>query len=178
MKKNPRVVLGVTGSIAAYKAAELVRLMMQKGWDVWVMMTEAATHYVGPLTFHALTRHPVAAGKCEAMPTEAFQHLDLASADAVVIAPCTANMIAKLAHGLADDIVSATCLATQAPLIVAPAMNDQMWSNPATQANVALLKQRGVRVLDVEEGQLACGAVGAGRLCALEVILRALEQVL
>ncbi len=178
MKKNPRIVLGVTGSIAAYKAAELVRLMTQKGWDVWVMMTEAATHYVGPLTFHALTRHPVAAGKCEAMPAEAFQHLDLAAADVVVVAPCTANVLAKLAHGLADDVVSATCLATAAPLIVAPAMNENMWKNAATQANAALLKSRGVRVLDVERGELACGVVGAGRLCALENIIRAVEDAL
>jgi phosphopantothenoylcysteine synthetase/decarboxylase len=178
VKSSPRVVLGVTGSIAAYKAAELVRLMTQKGWDVWVMMTEAAAHYVGPLTFHALTRHPVATGKCEAVPTEAFQHLDLASADAIVIAPSTANVIAKLAHGLADDIVSATCLASTAPLIVAPAMNDKMWRHPATQSNVALLKQRGVRVLDVEEGELACGVIGAGRLCALDKIVGAVEKCL
>lgn len=178
MKSQPRIVLGVTGSIAAYKAAELVRLMTQKKWAVWVMMTEAATHYVGTLTFHALTGHPVAAGKCEAVPTEAYQHLDLASADAVVIAPCTANVMAKLAHGLADDIVTATCLATTAPLIVAPAMNEKMWQNPATQANVALLKERGIRVLEVEEGELACGAVGPGRLCALEKIVRAVEECL
>lgn len=176
MKSKPRVTLGVTGSIAAYKAAELVRLMTKKGWDVWVMMTEAATHYVGPLTFQALTGHPVAAGRCEAVPSETFQHLDLASADVVVIAPCTANVLAKLAHGLADDIVSTTCLATAAPLIVAPAMNDKMWRNQATQANVSLLKQRGVHVLGVEEGELACGAVGAGRLCALETIMGAVEK--
>jgi phosphopantothenoylcysteine decarboxylase/phosphopantothenate--cysteine ligase len=173
-----RVVLGVTGSIAAYKAAELVRLMMGKGWDVWVMMTEASTHYVGALTFHALTRHPVPVGRCEAIPTEAFQHLDLASADVVVIAPCTANVIAKLAHGLADDVVSATCLATTAPLIVAPAMNERMWKNVATQANVRTLKERHVNVMDVESGELACGVVGAGRLCALENIIAMIESLL
>ena len=179
MKTNqPRIVLGVTGSIAAYKAAELVRLMTGRGWDVWVMMTEAATHYVGALTFHALTRHPVPAGRCEAIPSEAFQHLDLASADAVVIAPCTATVAAKLAHGLADDVVSATCLATTAPLIVAPAMNEKMWSNPATRANIRTLKERGVTVLDVESGELACGVIGAGRLCALEKIIAAVESVL
>ncbi|HBA86250.1 MAG TPA: hypothetical protein DCZ95_19380 [Verrucomicrobia bacterium] len=178
MNKIPRVVLGVTGSIAAYKAAELVRLMTAKKWDVWVMMTEAATRYVGPLTFHALTRHPVSAGRCEAAPSEAFQHLDLSSADAVVIAPCTANVLAKIACGLADDIVTATVLAAAGPVIVAPAMNERMWQNPATQANVQTLKSRGLHVLDVERGELACGVLGAGRLCALELIVEAVEKVL
>lgn len=176
VKKTKRIVLGVSGSIAAYKAAELVRRMEARGWDVWVMMTEAATRYVGPLTFQALTRHPVAAGKCEAIPSEAYQHLDLASADALVIAPCTANLIAKIAYGLADDIVSATVLATKAPVIVAPAMNVNMWTNPATKDNVALLKKRKITILDVERGELACGAAGAGRLCSLEVILKAVDQ--
>ncbi len=175
---SKRVVLGVTGSIAAYKAAELVRRMTAKSWDVWVMMTEAATKYVGPLTFHALTGHPVAAGKCEALPTAAFQHLDLASCDALVIAPCTANVLAKLAVGLADDIVTATALACTAPLVVAPAMNDKMWRHPATQANVAMLRQRGVRLLDVEHGELACGMVGAGRLTDLEIILTEVARAL
>ena len=178
MKTGKRVVLGVTGSIAAYKAAELVRLMTGKGWDVWVMMTEAATKYVGPLTFHALTGHPVPAGRCEAVPTEAYQHLDLGSADVIVIAPCTANVLAKIAHGLADDIVTATVLATAAPLIVAPAMNEKMWMNPATQANVETLKKRGIKLLDVEKGELACGVVGAGRLCALEKIVAAVGKAL
>jgi phosphopantothenoylcysteine decarboxylase / phosphopantothenate---cysteine ligase len=176
MKTAKRIVLGVTGSIAAYKAAELVRLMSTKGWDVWVMMTEAATKYVGPLTFQALTRHPVPAGRCEAIPTEAFQHLDLASSDAVVVAPCTANVLAKMACGLADDIVTATVLATTAPVILAPAMNEKMWKNPATQANVEVLKDRGLSVLDVEEGELACGVVGAGRLVELEKIVEAVEK--
>ena len=176
-KKTKRIVLGVSGSIAAYKAAELVRRMADRGWDVWVMMTEAATRYVGPQTFQALTRHPVAAGKCEAIPSEAYQHLDLASADAVVIAPCTANLIAKIAHGLADDIVSATVLATKAPVIVAPAMNVNMWTNPATKDNVILLRRRKITVLDVERGALACGAVGAGRLCSTETIFNAVERL-
>ncbi|MFH0952751.1 MAG: flavoprotein [Verrucomicrobiota bacterium] len=176
MKTAKRVVVGVTGSIAAYKAAELVRLMMAKGWDVWVMMTEAATKYVGPLTFHALTRHPVPAGRCEAIPTEAFQHLDLASSDAIVIAPCTANVVAKLACGLADDIVTATVLATKAPVIVAPAMNEGMWLNAATQANVDVLRERGITLLDVEKGELACGVVGAGRLVELDRIIAAVEK--
>lgn len=177
MSKKITVTLGVTGSIAAYKAAELVRLMMKKGWDVWVMMTDAATKYVGPLTFQALTRHPVAVGRCEAVAPETYQHLDLSGrADAVVIAPCTANVIAKIAHGLADDIVSATVLATTAPLIVAPAMNEKMWLNVATQDNVKTLKARHVQVLGVEKGDLACGDIGEGRLCALEKIVEAVEK--
>jgi len=176
MSTKKRVVLGVSGSIAAYKAAELVRLMTAKGWDVWVMMTEAATKYVGPLTFLALTQHPVPCGRAESTPTESFQHLDLASADVVVIAPCTANLLAKIAHGLADDIVAATVLATTAPVIVAPAMNEKMWLNAATKDNIAVLKKRGIRVLDVESGELACGVVGAGRLCAVEKIVEAVEK--
>lgn len=178
MSSTPRVVLGVTGSIAAYKAAELVRMMMRRGWDVWVMMTDAATHYVGPLTFHALTGHPVAAGRCEQVSSEAYQHLALANSDVIVIAPCTANVLAKLAHGLADDVVTATCLATRAPLVVAPAMNAGMWENPATQANVSVLKARGVEVLEVEEGELACGEKGRGRLCSLEKIVSVVERIL
>jgi phosphopantothenoylcysteine decarboxylase/phosphopantothenate--cysteine ligase len=171
-----RIVLGVTGSIAAYKAVELLRRMQEKGWDVSVMMTEAATKYVGPLTFQALTRKPVAVGRFEHVTAESFPHLDLGAADAVVIAPCTANVIAKIAHGLADDIVGATVLASGAPLVVAPAMNEKMWANAATRENVATLRRRGVAVLDVESGELACGAVGAGRLCAVETIVAAVER--
>jgi len=172
--KTKTIVLGVTGSIAAYKAAELVRRMQQQGWDVWVMMTEAAAKYVGPLTFQALTKHPVAVGKCEAVESSTYQHLDLSGrAGAVVIAPCTANVLAKIAHGLADDVVSATVLAAAGPVLVAPAMNARMWLNPATQANVKTLKDRGVLVLDVGEGELACGDVGAGRLTELENIVAA-----
>lgn len=175
---SKRVVLGVTGSIAAYKAAELVRRMTAKFWDVRVMMTEAATKYVGPLTFHALTGHPVAAGKCEAMPASAFEHLDLASCDVLLIAPCTANVIAKLAHGLADDVVTSTALACTAPLLVAPAMNEKMWNHPATQANVETLGRRGVNVIDVERGELACGVVGLGRLAELDRIVDEVARAL
>ena len=178
-KASKTIVLGVTGSIAAYKAAELVRRMQEQGWDVWVMMTEAAAKYVGPLTFQALTKHPVAVGRCEAVDTSVYQHLDLAGrAGAVVIAPCTANVLAKVAHGLADDVVGATVLAATAPVLIAPAMNERMWLNPATQANVKILKDRGVLVLDVAEGELACGDVGTGRLTALENIIAATAQAM
>ena len=178
-KAATTIVLGVTGSIAAYKAAELVRRMQQQGWDVWVMMTEAAAKYVGPLTFQALTKHPVAVGRCEAVETSVYQHLDLSGrAGAVVIAPCTANVLAKFAHGLADDVVTATVLAAAGPVVVAPAMNERMWRNPATQANVKTLKDRGVLVLEVAAGELACGDVGAGRLTTLENIMAATAQAM
>jgi phosphopantothenoylcysteine decarboxylase/phosphopantothenate--cysteine ligase len=177
--KTKTIVLGVTGSIAAYKAAELVRRMQQQGWDVWAMLTEAAAKYVGPLTFQALTNHPVAVGRCEAVETSTYQHLDLSGrAGVVVIAPCTANVLAKIAHGLADDVVTATVLAAAGPVIVAPAMNERMWLNPATQANVKTLKERGLLVLDVEEGELACGEVGAGRLTELENIVAAVARTM
>ena len=179
MADQPGVVLGVTGSIAAYKAAELTRLMIKQGWDVWAMMTEAATQYVGSLTFQALTGHPVAVGRFDKIDTSTYQHLDLAGrARVLVIAPCTANMLAKLAHGLADDVVSATALACRAPLLVAPAMNENMWIHPATRDNVATLERRGVRVLQPESGQLACGVTGNGRLCGLPVIIDALRREL
>ena len=123
--KTKTIVLGVTGSIAAYKTAELVRRMQQQGWDVWVMMTEAAAKYVGPLTFQALTKHPVAVGRCEAVESSTYQHLDLSSrAGVVVIAPCTANVLAKIAHGLADEVrgdgvARETVLLEQRPFLLA-----------------------------------------------------------
>jgi len=177
MSTAPHVVLGVTGSIAAYKAVELVRLMTAKGWTVSVMMTESATKYVGALTFQALTHRPVAVGRFENLGPEAFQHIDLATeATVMLIAPCTANVIAKIACGIADDVLTSTVLANHAPLIIAPAMNTNMWTNPATQANVRTLQERGITLLPVESGELACGVVGDGRLTALERILDAVEQ--
>jgi phosphopantothenoylcysteine decarboxylase/phosphopantothenate--cysteine ligase len=177
MSVSPHIVLGVTGSIAAYKAAELIRLFTGKGWTVSVMMTEAATNYVGPLTFEALSGKPVVAGRFERPAGSTFPHIDFArDADVIAIAPCTANVIAKLACGLADDVVTATVLASAAPLVVAPAMNTKMWEHPATRANVALLKERGVEVTPVGEGELACGEVGAGRLCELDLIVDAVER--
>jgi len=160
-----KILLGVTGSIAAYKAAELVRLLVAEKFELSVMMTQSATRYVGPLTFHALCGRPVVTGRFEDLEGEAFQHIDLSRwADLVLIAPCTANVIAKIAHGLADDFVTATILARSAPMILAPAMNDRMWENPATQSNLVLLRERGISVLDVGLGELACGTVGTGRM--------------
>ena len=175
---NPRVALGVTGSIAAYKACELVRLMVRAGWDVHVIMTAAAQKFVAPLTFQTLSRNPVA--------TDAFSppaqwepgHVALAeSIHALVIAPCTANCVAKLAHGLADDLLTATALATRAPLVIAPAMNDGMWDNPATQENLAALRKRGVRVVEPGEGELACGSCGKGRMAEPAEIFEQLQNI-
>ena len=173
------IVLGVTGSIAAYKAADLVRRMTGEGWNVSVMMTQSATKYVGPLTFQALSGHEVAHGRFEDLPATVYQHIDLAQdTTAILIAPCTANVMAKIAAGIADDIVTATALARSVPLIIAPAMNDRMWSNDATQHNVELLKKRGVHLLDVGHGELACGNVGAGRLLEPEQIVAEVRRIL
>ena len=162
-----RVVLGVTGSIAAYKACELVRLLVKRGDDVHVVMTEHARAFVTPLTFQTLSRNPV---ECDlfADPQDWKPGHDL-----VVVAPATANILAKMAHGLADDLLSSTLLATKAPVVVAPAMNDGMWTNPATQANVAALVARGVRVVQPGTGELACGTSGTGRMAEPSEILSA-----
>ncbi|MBL7077567.1 MAG: hypothetical protein ISS31_08850 [Kiritimatiellae bacterium] len=173
------VVLGVTGSIAAYKAAELVRLMKKREWDVSVIMTEAATKFIGPLTLRTLSNRPVAIEMFPEPEPEQVPHIALSDwADCIVVAPCTANVIAKAAQGLSDDLLSCTLLACTAPIVVAPAMNVKMWDHPATQANVAILKERGVNVLEVGEGDLACGYQGRGRLVDLDTIMAAVETVL
>ena len=165
-----KIVLGVTGSIAAYKACELVRLFVKRGDDVRVVMTAAAREFVTPLTFQTLSRNPVGIDQF-ALPVEwKPEHIAYADADAVVVAPATANIIAKMAHGLADDLLSSTLLATRSPIFVAPAMNDGMWDNPATQANIEILRSRGVRFIDPDSGELACGTSGKGRFAAPEEI--------
>ena len=174
-----KVLLGVTGSIAAYKAAELARLMQKQGWDVWVVMTACATQYVGPLTFRALTGHPVAHGSFAEMEQETYTHLGLSDgAAAMVVAPCSAQTLARLAHGFADDVLSCAALALDAPLLVAPAMNPRMWQNPAVQANVATLRKRGVAILPPGTGELACGDTGAGRLGELDEIVKAVARAI
>lgn len=180
MKNKARhIVLGVTGSIAAYKAAELVRMFRKRGWTVSVIMTRAATKFVGELTFRTLSQNPVAVDMFDC-PDEWYpEHISLAQrADALLIAPCTANVIAKIAYGLADDLLSATVLASTAPVIIAPAMNDKMWDNAATRANVKLLKSRGICMVDVEAGELACGCEGRGRMASLEKITAAVVMAL
>ena len=179
MDDKKQIVLGVTGSIAAYRAAELVRLLISRDLEVRVVMTTAAAHFVGELTFRTLSRNPVAmdmfADRVEWKP----EHISLADgADVMVIAPCTANVLAKLAHGLSDDLLTCTALATCAPLVVAPAMNEKMWEHPATQANVAVLRERGVYLVEVGSGDLACGYQGKGRLASLDDILAAVDSAL
>ena len=167
-----KITLGVTGSIAAYKACELVRLFVKRGDDVRVVMTAAAQRFVTPLTFQTLSRNPVGVDQF-ALPAEwKPEHIAFAEADAIVVAPATANMIAKMAHGLADDLLSATLLAARAPVFVAPAMNDGMWENPATQMNLTLLKDRGVTIVEPATGALACGSEGKGRFASPEDICR------
>ena len=169
-----KVVLGVTGSIAAYKACELVRLLVKRGDDVHVVMTEHARAFVTPLTFQTLSRNPVERDLFDDPQDWKPGHVSLAaSADLVVVAPATANILAKMAHGIADDLLSSTLLATKAPVVVAPAMNTGMWENPATQANIAALAARGVRVVQPGTGDLACGTEGAGRMAEPADILSA-----
>jgi len=160
-----KVLLGVTGSIAAYKAAELTRLFAKNGDEVRVVMTPAACEFVRPLTFQTLSRNPVFVDQFAAPDEWRPEHVSLAEwADIVVVAPATANTIAKMAHGIADNLLAATLLATRAPVAVAPAMNDGMWLAPATQENIDVLKKRGVKVVQPRDGDLACGARGVGRM--------------
>lgn len=160
-----KVLIGVTGSIAAYKAAELVRLFVKNGDEVRVVMTPAAREFVNPLTFRTLSRNPVAIEQFAEPADWRPGHISLAEwADLAVVAPATANTVAKMAHGMADNLLCATLLATRASVAVAPAMNDGMWLSPATQENVAALTRRGVLVIQPREGELACGTRGSGRM--------------
>ncbi len=170
------VVLGITGCIAAYKSCELVRLLQKAGVRVKVVMTEHATEFVGPLTFRALTNEPVAVGLFDD-PSDPIHHISLADeADLILVAPCTANMIAKMANGIADDLLSTTLLAATSPVMVAPAMNVHMYQAPATINNMAVLSARGVNFVEAEEGYLACGEVGRGRLAEpAQICAQALE---
>jgi phosphopantothenoylcysteine decarboxylase/phosphopantothenate--cysteine ligase len=172
------IVLGVSGSIAAYKSVELARHLMQAGATVQVVMTRSAAEFVQPLTFQALSHRPV---EIEMFHVEdrAAGHVAWGTrADLIVIAPATAHVIARLAHGFADDLLATTVLAARAPIVVCPAMESRMWSNEATRANVALLRARGMRVVDPEHGELASGMVGEGRLAALERIETAIDEAL
>lgn len=177
MKKN--VVLGVTGSIAAYKAAELTSMLVKRGYEVYVVMTQAATKFVTPLTFQTLSQHRVYVDMFEIPQDWEIGHVSLAQrADVILVAPATADFIAKLAAGLADDLLSATILATRAPVIIAPAMNVGMYENPIFQRSVSFLKKEGYFFVEPDEGRLACGASGKGRLASLEKIVAAVDGVL
>jgi len=172
--RTPTVVLGVTGCIAAYKACELARMLMRAGCRVKVVMTENATRFVGPATYRALTGEPVAVSLWDE-PAARVHHVSLAEeADVFAIVPATANVIAKLAHGRADDLLTTTALATEAPLVIAPAMNVHMWRADATIDNVATVRARGARIVEPESGELACGDVGEGRLASLDDIADAI----
>jgi phosphopantothenoylcysteine decarboxylase/phosphopantothenate--cysteine ligase len=172
----PTVVLGVTGCIAAYKAAELVRLMCGRGWRVKVVMTAHAREFITPLTLQTLSGEPVASEMFEPASEGPLPHLSLADeADCLLIAPATANFLAKVAGGVADDLLTTTALATRAPMVVAPAMNTKMWADDATRANVRRLEELGAVVVEPGEGALACGEEGAGRLAALDGILASVQ---
>ena len=163
--KGKSIVLGVTGGIAAYKAAELARLLVRAGARVDVVVTEAATHFVGTATFQALTGRPVWSDQWDPRQQNGMAHIDLSrDADAIVVAPASANFMAKLVYGLADDLLSTLCLARDCPLLAAPAMNRQMWENPATQRNIAQLATDDVTLLGPASGEQACGETGPGRM--------------
>jgi phosphopantothenoylcysteine decarboxylase/phosphopantothenate--cysteine ligase len=162
---SKRILLGLTGGIAAYKSAEVVRELQRQGADVQVVMTESACQFITPLTLQALSGKPVCLSMWDDCVPNGMAHIELSrNRDLVVVAPATADFIAKLAHGTADDLLSTLCLARECPLMVAPAMNRQMWENPATQRNVAQLRRDGIVVLGPETGDQACGEVGMGRM--------------
>jgi phosphopantothenoylcysteine decarboxylase / phosphopantothenate---cysteine ligase len=168
---HKRIVLGLTGGIAAYKAAELTRLLVKAGCEVQVVMTESACQFITPVTMQALSGKPVFTGMWSGDIDNGMPHIELSrNADAILIAPATAEFIAKLLHGRADDLLSTLCLARDCPLLVAPAMNKQMWENPATQRNIAQLKADKIEVLGPDTGEQACGEVGLGRMLEAQEI--------
>jgi len=177
MKKT--ILLGVSGSIAAYKAADLTSKLVKAGHEVFVIMTAHATEFVAPLTFQTLSRNAVTTGIFDEKESWHPGHIALADrADLFLIAPATANVLAKLANGIADDALSSIALASRAPLLIAPAMNGKMWLHPATQQNVATLAARGAEFIGPEEGVLACGYEGIGRLWNVDGIMDAAQRLL
>lgn len=173
------ILLGVSGSIAAYKAADLTSQLVKRGHAVFVVMTESATQFIGAMTLQTLSRHPVTVGVFDERDSWRPTHIDLADrADLFLVAPATANVIAKLAHGLADDALTSIALATRAPVLIAPAMNGKMWLHEATKKNVATLKERGAKFLGPEEGMLACGYEGFGRLWNVGEIVAKADEIL
>jgi phosphopantothenoylcysteine decarboxylase/phosphopantothenate--cysteine ligase len=175
--KNAKIVLGVSASIAAYKAVELVRLLVTEGAEVWVVMSANAGQFVTPLTFEALSGHPVYHTQFDGQNSAEMEHIRVAeNADLLVVAPATASMLGKMAHGLADDALSSLHLAFKGPVLIAPAMNEAMWGHAAVQENIATLKSRGVEFVDPESGELACGVIGPGRLADIPVILEKIKS--
>jgi len=176
---NREILLGVSGGVAAYKAADLCSRLVQRGAKVTVIMTESAHQFIGARTFEALTGRPVYSHAFEAREHFQGEHIGLARrAELTIIAPATAQTIARLAHGMADDLLSTTVLVTTAPVIVAPAMNCDMWAKSAVQRNVAKLKEDGYRLVGPEEGWLSCGQIGAGRMADPGQIVKVIEQTL
>lgn len=179
MLSGKKILLCVCGGVAAYKAAELTRQLRKAGAKVQVAMTASALQFVGAATFQALSGQPVRSSLWDAQAEAAMGHIELARwPDVIVIAPATANTLAKLAHGLADDLVSTLCLASTAPILVAPAMNHRMWLHPATQANIAILQSRGLAMAGPASGEQACGEQGPGRMSEPCEIVAALRGVL
>lgn len=175
MLNGKKILLGITGGIAAYKAAELTRRLVEQGAQVQVVMTESAQQFINPLTFVALSGRPVRTEMFDQHAEAGMGHIELARwADAIVIAPASANVIARLAQGCADDLLTTLCLASTAPLFIAPAMNQQMWQHPAVQANLALLNQRGITMIGPNSGVQACGETGWGRMSEPQEILASL----
>ena len=169
---SKKIVLGITGGIAAYKAAELVRLLVKADYDVQVVMTEAATQFITPITMQALSGKPVFIGMWDSSTANGMPHIELSrDADAILVAPASADFMAKLVHGRADDLLSTLCLARDCLLLVAPAMNKQMWENPATQRNITQLKKDNVVICGPDSGDQACGEVGLGRMLEAEALL-------
>lgn len=184
--KNKTVVLGVTGGIAAYKSCELVREFVKKGFDVHVILTESAKHFVTPLSLQTLSNNPVHTDMFNVLSPHAghsnphnVNHVSLADrANLLIIAPASANIIAKVAHGICDDLLSTTVCATKATVVFAPSMNVNMWTNPITQGNIKHLKNLGYKFVDPEEGELACGYSGVGRMANLKSIMeKVLEDI-
>lgn len=172
------IVLGVTGSIAAYKACEIVSLLRKGGYDVTVLMTREAAHFVTPLTFQALSCNRAVIDMFESPGEWDIAHTSLADkADLVLIAPATAHIIAKIAHGLCDDIVSCVVCATRAPVLIAPAMNDKMYRNAAVQENIRILKSRGYKFVGPIKGSLACGYVGLGHIAEPAMIVKEAKRL-
>ncbi len=177
--RGKHILLGVSGGIAAYKSAQLARGFVREDAQVRVIMTASACEFVTPLTFESLTGHPAATGMFGPRPESAHAHVELARwAEVMVVAPATANTIAKLALGIASDLLSTTALSSSAPLVLAPAMNSSMWGHPAVQANVATLRDRGAFIVGPGEGELACGEKGPGRMAEPGEILDAVRGIL
>jgi phosphopantothenoylcysteine decarboxylase/phosphopantothenate--cysteine ligase len=171
--KKKQVVLGVTGSIAAYKAGDIVRRLQDKGCDVTVVMTDSAEKFITPLTLETLSRRPVLRDMFSRDAEWDMAHISLAKlADVFVVAPATANIIGKMACGIADDLVTCTAVTTKAPIVIAPAMNTDMFLNPIVQENIAKLKKLGVKFVEPKEGKLACGDIGKGALADVDEIVK------